>query len=669
MTPPRHEQLFRRSLFAFYFLLSLTIGLTMAPSTPRAEEFYRFERMWPTLQQPWYFTTVSGIAIDGTGNVYLADRYNNRIKKFTPDGHFITEWGSYGSGDGQFQDPRSVAVGGNHVYVADPRNNRIQVFTLDGTFVAKWDRSGSGDGEFDGPIGVAVDGNGNVYVCDSFNHRVQKFTSQGKFLAKWGSMGSGDGQFGDDPPSDEHGPRAIAVAPDGSIYVTDPANFRIQKFTAEGAFLTKWGQKCSEAEMLDGTLCGPYGIAVDSSNNVYITEYPNHRVQKFTAAGRFITKWGKCCPGREDGLFYLPQGIAIDASGTVFVGDAAAQLQKFTSDGRFLTGWHSWGSGKGQFSGPWAVAIGPTGDVYVGDYFNQRVQRFSADGRFRKEWGGIGLTFSVATDADGYVYVGVSEALHKFTPDGDAVWMIGGGDGTGDGQFREVRGVTVDKDGSIYTTDGECGGEHGDGTHTECRIQKFTRDGQFIKKWGTLGSGDGQFGDVQGITADTAGNVFVADHYYSSIQKFTSDGQFLKKWTSESGPKGIAADSGGNVYVANRDNSQVQKFDGEGNFITWLGGLGSSPGLMSSPNAVAVSHDGHVYVADSGNNRVEVFSPVTGASNSRAIVVAGGGPYDGNLLWPATEMCANFAYRTLNYQGFTKEKLRYLSSDTGPRPR
>lgn len=665
MNPQHHSHRFRRSSVAFSLLLALAVSCVLAPISAHAGEFYRFERMWPTLQQPWYFTTLSGVAIDLAGNVYLADRYNNRIRKFTPDGHFITEWGGAGSGDGQFQDPRSVAVGGTHLYVADLGNNRIQQFTVAGTFVAKWNREGSGDGEFRDPIGVAVDGNGNVYVCDSFNYRVQKFTSQGKFLAKWGGMGSGDGQFGENWSSSERGPRAIAAAPDGSIYVTDPANSRVQKFTADGEFLTKWGQKGCEAEMADGTLCGPYGIAVDSGQNVYVTDYANHRVQKFTADGQFLTKWGGCCAGGEDGLFYLPQGVAVDATGTVFVGDAAEQLQKFTNDGRFITAWHSWGSGKGQFSGPWAVAIGPSGDVYVGDYFNQRVQRFSADGRFRKEWGGIGLTYSIAADADGYVYVGVSEALHKFTPDGDPVWVIGDGDGTGDGEFREVRGVTVGKDGYIYTTDGECGGEHGDGSHTECRIQKFTSDGQFVKKWGILGSEDGQFGDVQGITADTAGNLFVADHYYSTIQKFTSDGQFLRKWKSENGPKGLVADSGGNVYVANRDNSRVQKYDGEGNFLAWLGGLGSSPGQMSSPNGVAVSQDGRVYVADSGNNRLAVFRPVAHESNSRAIIVAGGGPYDGNLLWPATEMCANFAYRSLSYQGFAKERLRYFSADTG----
>ena len=492
----------------------------------------------------------------------------------------------------------------------------------------------------------------------------EKFTSQGKFLAKWGSKGSGDGQFGDNPSSSERGPRAIAVAPDGSIYVTDPANFRVQKFTADGEFLIKWGQKGCEDEMADGTICGPYGIAVDSSGNVYEADCENHRVQKFTADGQFITKWGGCCAGGGDGLMYLPQGIAVGTNGAVYVGDAADQIQKFTSKGGFLAGWNSWGSGDGRFEGPYAVAIGPAGDVYVGDLFNQRIQKFSADGRFQMKWGGVGLTYSVATDSAGYVYVGCDEALQKFTAEGVFVWEIGGGGGTGDGEFRKVRGVAVDKDGTIYTTDGDCGEAHGDGTHKECRVQKFTSDGQFVTKWGTLGTGDGQFGDIRGIAVDGNGNVFVADPYSNYIQKFKTDGQFIKKWTSECAPMGVAVDSSGNVYVADSDNSQVQKFDREGNLITWLGGPGSSPGQMSFPYGVAVNQDGHVYVADTGNSRIQVFRPVTHEANSRAIIVAGGGPYDGNILWPATEMCANFAYRTLAYQGFTKESIYYLSSDT-----
>ena len=108
----------------------------------------------------------------------------------------ITKWGSYGSGDGQFNAPSGVAVDSSgNVYVADTDNHRIQKFNSSGGFITKWGSSGSGDGQFNYPYGVAVDSSGNVYVADTSNDRIQKFNSTGGFITKWGSYGSGDGQF------------------------------------------------------------------------------------------------------------------------------------------------------------------------------------------------------------------------------------------------------------------------------------------------------------------------------------------------------------------------------------------------------------------------------------------------------------------------------------------
>ncbi len=109
---------------------------------------------------------------------------------------FITKWGSYGSGGGLFDKPSGVAVDGSgNVYVVDTYNHRVQKFTSDGTFLTKWGTLGSGDGQFNAPRGVAVDKWGYVYVADFGNNRVQKFKGTGAFVTKWGSYGSGDGQF------------------------------------------------------------------------------------------------------------------------------------------------------------------------------------------------------------------------------------------------------------------------------------------------------------------------------------------------------------------------------------------------------------------------------------------------------------------------------------------
>jgi DNA-binding beta-propeller fold protein YncE len=151
--------------------------------------------------------------VDSSGNVYVADTGNNRIQKFTSNGVFVTKWGSKGTGDGQFNAPRGVAVDSSgNIYVADYYNNRIQKFTSNGVFVTKWGSSARG---------VAVDSLGNVYVADS--DRMQKFTSDGGFLTKWGSGGTENGQF--------YSARGVAVDSWGDVYVADTCyNHRIQKF-------------------------------------------------------------------------------------------------------------------------------------------------------------------------------------------------------------------------------------------------------------------------------------------------------------------------------------------------------------------------------------------------------------------------------------------------------
>jgi hypothetical protein len=184
------------------------------------------------------------------------------------DYQFVLKWGSYGTGDGQFSFPYGVAVDGSgNVYVADTDNNRIQKFTSDGSFITKWD-FGTGDGQFSSPYGVAVDGSGNVYVTDLYNSRILKFTGDGSFITKWGSYGTGDGQFSF--------PCEVAVDSSGNVYVADTDNNRIQKFTSDGSFITKWDFGTG-----DGQFSSPYGVAVDGSGNVYVTDLYNSRILKF----------------------------------------------------------------------------------------------------------------------------------------------------------------------------------------------------------------------------------------------------------------------------------------------------------------------------------------------------------------------------------------------------
>ena len=279
----------------------------------------------------------------------------------------LAKWGSGGTGDGQFNSAGGIAVDGSgDVYVTDTFNDRVQVFRADGEFLRKWGSPGSGDGQIDFPQGLAVDGLGNVYVVGAGNYRVQVFSANGELLRKWGSRGSGDGQF--------DFPTGIAVDGMGNVYVVETNNQRVQVFDADGTFLRKWGSGGTG----DGQFQDPNGIALDGEGNIYVADTWNHRVQVFNANGEFLTKWGS--EGRCDGQFSFPWGIAVDGSGKVYVGDTRNhRVQVFSSDGQFLGKWGSRGSGDGEFSSPTGIALDASGNVHVIDQGNNRVQVFRVE--------------------------------------------------------------------------------------------------------------------------------------------------------------------------------------------------------------------------------------------------------------------------------------------------
>ena len=277
--------------------------------------------------------------------------------------NFVLEWGSLGSGPGQFNRPGGIAFDNEYIYAVGRQNHRVQKFTTDGSFVLEWGSYGSGDGQFNQPYGIAVE-NGYAYIVDDFNHRVQKFTTDGAFITKWGSYGSGPGQFDN--------PKGIAVS-GNYLYVCDHINNRIQKFTTNGNYVTEWGSYGSG----DGQFYVPAHIIVNGSY-VYVTDLRNDRVQKFTTDGSFVAKWGNS--GAGDGQFDLPHGIAADSSGDIFVGCYNNRIQKFTPNGTFITKWGSTGSGPGQFDFPHGIAVDNDDYVYVADFVNDRIQKFQKTG-------------------------------------------------------------------------------------------------------------------------------------------------------------------------------------------------------------------------------------------------------------------------------------------------
>lgn len=258
------------------------------------------------------------VAVDGLGNVYVAESDNGRVQVFDPAGNLLRQVGGPGYVDSLLRQAAGVAIDDSgYVYVTDFNDRKVKKYTSGGAFVAAWSGSDSPEGEMVYPRGITVDDSFYVYVAEQGNDRVRKFTSGGVSVKTWGGYGTADGQF--------RGCMGVAAAPSGDIYAVDAGNSRIQQFTSDGIFVRSWGSYGSA----DGRFDGINFIAIDESGHVYVTQIGDCRIQRFTPEGVFLNKWGGC--GTGDGQFIdEPFGIAVHSDGTVYVTDMeACRVVKF----------------------------------------------------------------------------------------------------------------------------------------------------------------------------------------------------------------------------------------------------------------------------------------------------------------------------------------------------
>ena len=249
--------------------------------------------------------------------------------------------------------------------------------------------AGPGQGQFQSPRGVAAAPDGTVFVADSNNHRIQHFTADGVFLNAWGTFA--DAAKGDAPGGTFNEPWGLTVGKDGSVYVADTWNHRIQKFTADGQFLKMWGY-FGQAEAPDA-FWGPRSVVVDDQNRVYVTDTGNKRIAVFSSEGEFITQFGTT--GVEPGQFDEPVGLAIDSQGNLYVADTWNQrVQIFSPDSNgnyaFTKQWKVYGwFGQSLDNKPY-LAVGDQGQVYITDPESYRIMEYSNDGEALRSWNGLG---------------------------------------------------------------------------------------------------------------------------------------------------------------------------------------------------------------------------------------------------------------------------------------
>ncbi len=263
-------------------------------------------------------------------------------------------------------------------------------------------------------------------------------------------------------------PRSMAIAPDGSVFVADTGNHRVQHFAADGTWLGGWGTfaDVSTGSAPGGTFNEPWGIAVAPDGKVFVADTWNHRIQVFEPDGRFIRMWGTLGQGASPQDLYGPRAIAVDERGRVFVVDTGnKRVMVYDEEGGYLTQVGSAGFDSGQFDEPVGISLTASGELMVADTWNRRVQVFreTSQGTFLYDrqweivgWAGQSLDNKpyLAAGSDGRVWVTDPEGFRVLCFDSSGAFLFTWGDfGSDTGRFELPSGVAVDREGNVWVVD------------------------------------------------------------------------------------------------------------------------------------------------------------------------------------------------------------------------
>jgi tripartite motif-containing protein 71 len=583
---------------------------------------------------------------------------------------------------------------------------------------------GSAGGQFKTVGGLARDSKGNLWVTDSGNARIDEFDESGKFTltigkevnktkveaagteaeknictaisgntCQAGVSGSGNGQFSS--------PYSLAIDPKGNVWVVELTG-HIQEFNEKGEFLRKTGITGNGA----GQFTFPQGIAADAKGNIWVADTANRRIDEFNEKAEFVLTVGKevnktkvegggteaeknlctaasgnVCKagvsGAANGQFALPVGITVDSSGNIWVADTENnRIQELSEKGVFIRQFGAIGSGPGQLSAPAGLAFDPTGNLWVADRGNSRIEEFSGTGEYKAQLGS-------------------------------------GIKGSGEGQFSfsALIGLSFDGKGHIWISDS--------GNHRMQQWQLRPLVSKSLTAYdssiGSEGSAGGQFNSPGGVARDSKGNLWVTDSSNARLEQFSEQGEFVLAIGKEvnktkveaagteaeknlctaasgdtckagvsssangqfSAPNSLAIDSKGNVWVG-EVSGHIQEFNEKGEFLRKAGSTGAGAGQFTFPQGITVDPKGNVWVSDTANKRVDEFNEkaefvlTVGKEVNKTKVEGGGTEAEKNLCTAASgNVCKAGASGTANGQyavpvGITADSKGNLwISDTG----
>ena len=612
-----------------------------------------------------------GVAVDATGDIFIADTQNNRIREVEATGNIITvagggsSSGTDGLGDGgpataaSLNYPTGVTLdAAGDIFIADSNNQRIrEVIKATGDIITVAGNGGygySGDGgpatasSLSNPQGVAVDAAGDIFIADSNDQRIREVVKATGIISTvaGGGTSAGTDSLGDGGPATTaslNDPTGVALDAAGDIFIADSNNQRIRevvKTTGNIVTVAGGGSNFGTDGVGDGgsatmaSLQSPSGVAVDSTGDIFIADSDDQRIREVAASTGTITTvaggavFGQLGDGHPASAAWLgfPQGVATDAAGNLIIADTRnnriREVAKATGDIITVAG-GAGGLGDGDSAttaclNPAGVAVDAAGDIFIADQCNQRIQEVV------KATGDI---ITVAGDGilgyrgDG----GPATAASLYDPTGVAV------DAVGDifiaDSFNCVIREVVKSSGNIITVagngsgaDGGYGGDGGDGGPATAAALNYPTS----------------------VAVDAAGDLFIADSGNNRIREvihgsgeiitiagngtggYSGDGG-LATAASLNNPQGVAVDAAGDVFIADSNNDRIREVvQATGNIVTvagggynggtdgWGDGGPATAASLNNPQGVAVDAAGDIFIADSGNSRIREVVYTTG---------------------------------------------------------
>jgi len=605
-----------------------------------------------------------GLDFDAKGNLLVADMANDRIRSVAPDGTVTTlAGGQRGFADGKgaaarFNGPAGVAAGATgQVYVADRLNNRLRVIATGGNVTTlAGGEPGFADGNgaaarFDRTWDLAVHSEGDIFVSDVRNHRIRRVTPDGAVSTfAGGAKGKKDGKG---TAASFVKPSGLAIDAKDTLYVADRGNSLIRRIAADGTVTTIAGSTYGFADgaAKSASFARPFAIAVDAKGTLYVGDTFNSKVRTIALDGTVKTLAGSGT-GYVDGKanvarFYRPFGVAVDAKGVAHVSDWGNSLiRRVAADGTTSTfvgalnaGFVDGKASLARFDGPRGVAADSHGHVYIADYDNHAIRRMAPDGAISTVAGGTkGLADGVGKAAkfyrpialhvapSGLIYAAdnYNHAIRQVTPLGEVTTVVGGkGAGAVDGpssgaKLNSPHGLAMGDAGVLYVADS-----------TNHRIRAIAWKPGMGATVATLAGSSKGYADGKGAAAKfdlpyglTLGNdglIYITEIIGNRIRRITPAGVVttvagggtsssfdgLGKSARFLAPSAIDVLPSGDLVVVGSTSNRIRRVSPSGKVVTLAGGENSGytdgVGALARfgwPWGVAVGVDGAIYVSD-----------------------------------------------------------------------